>query len=149
MSILICLGAEAAGVTFTFSALKTWYPTLVKPSFNPPNWLFGPVWIILYLLMAISLYLIWLKGLKNKNVRNAVFLFFIQLILNATWSPVFFGARNVFLALIVIVILWFYILKTILAFSKIDKQASYLLYPYLAWVSFATVLNFSIWILNH
>lgn len=125
-----------------------WYITLNKPIFTPPSWLFGPAWSVLYILMAVSFFLIWKRGLKKKHVKNALKLFAIQLILNLSWSPIFFGLKNISLALIVIIIMWVYILKTILAFGKINKTASYLLYPYIAWVSFAAVLNFSIWLLN-
>lgn len=126
----------------------SWYNTLVKPSFNPPSWLFGPAWTILYILIAVSAIIIWRKGIKKEKVRGALKLFAIQLVLNLIWSPIFFGAHNILLALIVIVVLWYFIFLTILAFYKIDKTASYLLWPYLAWVSFATILNFSVWILN-
>ena len=98
--------------------------------------------------MGISVALIWQKGFKTRKVREALYLFAVQLTLNAVWSPVFFGAKNILLALMIIILMWLFILKTIGAFGKIDKIASYLLYPYLAWVSFATILNFSIWILN-
>ncbi|KKS94796.1 MAG: Tryptophan-rich sensory protein [Microgenomates group bacterium GW2011_GWC1_43_13] len=148
LSIGICLVAGGLGTIFTISSIPTWYATLNKPFFSPPNYLFGPVWTILYILMGVSLALIWQKGIKKKTVRDAMFLFGIQLLLNALWSPVFFGAKNLFLALIIIVLMWIFILKTILAFAKIDKTASYLLYPYIAWVSFATILNFSVWFLN-
>lgn len=148
VSVLACLGVGAIGSVFTVSSISTWYVTLSKPVFNPPNWLFGPVWTILYVLIGVSIYIVWQRGLKTKKVRDAMFLFSVQLFLNAIWGPVFFGAKNIFLALMIIVVLWIYILKTILAFGKIDKTASYLLYPYLAWVSFASVLNFSIWLLN-
>jgi len=148
LSIGICLVAGGLGTIFTISSIPTWYATLNKPFFSPPNYLFGPVWTILYILMGVSLALIWQKGIKKRTVRDAMFLFGIQLLLNALWSPVFFGVRNLFLALIIIVLMWIFILKTILAFAKIDKTASYLLYPYIAWVSFATILNFSVWFLN-
>jgi tryptophan-rich sensory protein len=148
LAIVICLTAGGLGTFFTVSAIPTWYATLVKPAFSPPNYLFGPVWSLLYVLMGISVAIIWEKGLKTKKVRDAVYLFGIQLFLNAIWSPIFFGAKNLFIALVVIVIMWIYIVKTIRAFAKIDKKASYLLYPYIAWVSFATVLNFSVWFLN-
>ena len=148
LSIGICLVAGGLGTIFTISSIPTWYATLNKPFFSPPNYLFGPVWTILYILMGVSLALIWQKGIKKRTVRDAMFLFGIQLLLNALWSPVFFGAKNLFLALIIIVLMWIFILKTILAFAKIDKTASYLLYPYIAWVSFATILNFSVWFLN-
>lgn len=126
----------------------SWYNTLNKPFFNPPSWVFGPAWTILYTLMAISAVLIWKKGLKKKGVKEALKIFGIQLALNLAWSPVFFGAHNILLALVIIILMLFYIVKTIRLFSKINKTASYLLYPYLAWVSFATVLNFSVWLLN-
>ena len=148
LAIVICLTAGGLGTFFTVSSIPTWYATLAKPVFSPPNYLFGPVWSLLYVLMGISVAIIWEKGLKTKKVRDAIYLFGIQLFLNATWSPIFFGAKNLFIALIVIIIMWVYIVKTILAFAKIDKKASYLLYPYVAWVSFATILNFSVWFLN-
>ncbi len=147
-SILLCELIGIVGSLFSFSSIKTWYPTLTKPSFSPPNWLFGPVWTILYALMGISLYLVWQKGLKTQKVRDAIYLFGIQLVLNAIWSPVFFGVKNILLALVIIILMWIYILKTIIAFGKINIKASLLLYPYLAWVSFATILNFSLWWLN-
>ena len=148
VSVLICLAAGALGTIFTISSIPTWYNTLNKPSFNPPNYLFAPVWTILYILMGVSVYLIWKKNIKIKKVRDAIYLFGIQLALNAIWSPIFFGAQNIFLGLVVIIAMWIFILKTILAFTKINKMAAYLLYPYLAWVSFASILNFSVWILN-
>ena len=148
VSILICLLAGGLGTIFTISAIPTWYVHLNKPFFSPPNYLFAPVWTTLYILMGISLYLIWKNGTKTKKIREAIYLFGVQLVLNAIWSPIFFGAKNIFLALAVIILMWIYIVKTIVSFSKINKLASYLLYPYIAWVSFATILNFSVWILN-
>jgi len=148
VSILICLLAGGLGTIFTISSIPTWYAHLNKPFFSPPNYLFAPVWTTLYILMGISLYLIWKKGIKTKKIREAIYIFGIQLVLNAIWSPIFFGAKNIFLALAVIILMWIYILKTIVSFSKINKLVSYLLYPYIAWVSFATILNFSVWILN-
>ncbi len=148
LSIIICLSAGAVGTIFTVSSIPTWYAFINKPAFSPPNWIFGPVWTALYILMGISLALVWQKGLKTKKVRDALYLFGIQLALNAIWSPVFFGARNLFLALVVILLMWIFILKTILALGRINKTASYLLYPYIIWVSFASILNFSVWILN-
>jgi translocator protein len=148
VSILICFAAAGLGSLFTTPAIPTWYAALNKPPFSPPNYLFGPVWTLLYILMGISLYIIWNKGFKNKKVKDAITLFGIQLFLNAIWSPVFFGAQNLLLAFAIIVAMWIYIVKTIKAFAKIDKMASYLLYPYLAWVSFASILNFSVWFLN-
>jgi len=148
LSIGVCLSAGALGTVFTVSSIPTWYTTLNKPVFNPPNWIFGPVWTVLYILMGVSFALIWLKGVKTQKSREAISLFLVQLFLNAIWTPIFFGAKNLFLALIVIILMWIFILKTILAFGKINKTASYLLYPYIAWVSFATILNFAVWLLN-
>ena len=144
-SIVICQVAGGIGAIFTTQSVQTWYPTLQKPSFNPPNWLFAPVWTLLYLLMGISLFLIW-KDSKDK--KNAVILFSIQLVLNVLWSVCFFGLKIPLLGLIVIVILLAFILANIISFYKISKIAGILLIPYLLWVSFATVLNFSLWMLN-
>lgn len=141
LSIGICLGAGILGSLFTISAIPEWYSTLNKPSFSPPNWVFAPVWIILYILMGISLYLIWTR-------RKVPTVFWIQLILNAFWSIIFFGMRNPTLALVDIAALWIAIVLTIKAFYKINKIAANLLYPYLVWVSFATILNLSIMLLN-
>jgi tryptophan-rich sensory protein len=148
VSLGICLLAGGLGTIFTVSSIPTWYAALNKPVFSPPNYLFAPVWTILYILMGISLYLVWKKGIKTKKSREAIYTFGVQLFLNAIWSPVFFGYKNIFLALIVIVLMLVFIIKTIVLFAKIDKKAAYLLYPYAAWVSFATILNFSVWILN-
>lgn len=147
-SILVCFLAGGLGNIFTIPAIPTWYAGLNKPFFSPPNWLFGPAWTTLYILMGIALFLVWQKETKNKKVQEGLKLFGIQLLLNASWSPVFFGAKNLFLAFVIIIFMWIFILKTILAFGKIDKRAGYLLYPYLLWVSFATILNFSVWLLN-
>ncbi len=140
-SIGLCLGAGIVGSFFTVSAIPDWYVTLNKPFFSPPNWIFGPVWTILYILMGISLYLVWVK-------RKVPTIFWIQLILNASWSIIFFGMKNPGLALVDIIALWIAIVLTIKAFSKINKLASRLLWPYLAWVSFATFLNLAIVLLN-
>lgn len=140
ISIVICELAGIIGAIFTASSVNTWYVSLNKPSFNPPNWIFSPVWIILYLLMGIAFYLVW----KQANKK----LFFGQLILNALWPVLFFGLKCPFLAFIVIVILWILILLTLIDFYKIEKRAGLLLIPYLLWVSFAAVLNFNLFILN-
>ncbi len=128
-----------------FTSKGSWYENLTKPSFNPPNEIFGPVWTLLYILMGISLYLI-LTTKKSK--KTALYFFAIQLILNALWSIFFFGLKNPVLAFINIIILWAAILLTTIHFYKISKKASYLLIPYLAWVTFATVLNLNILLLN-
>lgn len=148
VSILASQLAGFIGAFATTPAIPGWYANLVKPFFNPPSWIFGPVWTLLYTLMGISLYLIWVKGYQKKKIKEGVWLFFAHLAFNTLWSLVFFGLKNVGLAFIVIVILWAMIAYLIKTFWKIDKRASYLLIPYLAWVSFASVLNFYIWILN-
>lgn len=146
VSIGVSFSAGAIGSIFTFSAIPTWYATLAKPSFNPPNWLFGPAWTILYILMGIAFYLVWTSPRENKKI--AYMAFFAQLILNALWSIIFFGAHNLGLAFGEIVLLWLAILWTILEFRKISKPAAYLLIPYILWVTFAGILNFSVWRLN-
>lgn len=146
LSIGLCFGAGIVGSFFTVSAIPTWYATLNKPSFSPPNWVFGPVWTVLYILMGISLYLVWIS--KSKAKQHALNLFFVQLGLNALWSIVFFGLHSPFLALLTIIVLWAMIILTMRAFLKINKISGWLLVPYLVWVSFATYLNYSIWALN-
>lgn len=126
----------------------SWYNTINKPFFTPPSWLFGPVWTLLYILMAVSAYIVWRNGFKKKSVKNALKIFAIQLILNLSWSPVFFGSKNILLALFIILAMIVFIVKTIKAFAKVSIPASYLLYPYLLWVGFATILNLAIWLLN-
>jgi len=147
-AIVICQSAGVIGSIFTSSSVQTWYTTLQLPSFAPPGWFIGTVWIILYTLMGISLYLVWNKGLRNKRVKNSLSLFGIQLILNAVWSFLFFGLRSPFLGLIEIVFLWVFILLTILKFYRISRTAAWLLIPYIVWVSVALMLNFYIWRLN-
>ncbi len=147
-SIVICQLAGIIGSFFTFPSISTWYVALEKPSFNPPNWVFSPVWITLFILMGISLYLVWGSGAKTRYVKIALTLFGIQLALNALWSIIFFGLKSPFYALIELVILWVAILATIFKFFNISKTAAYLLIPYILWVSFAAVLNFSIWVIN-
>lgn len=148
ISIIICQSAGIIGSIFTTPAIPIWYASLNKPSFTPPSWLFGPVWLLLYTLMGISLYLIWQKGLENKKVKSAFLLFLINLVFNSLWSVLFFGFKNPQIALVDILLVWVLIIILMLRFLKIDKIASYLLIPYLLWVSFATALNFSIWQLN-
>jgi benzodiazapine receptor len=148
VSIAASLAAGAIGSVFTRSAIPTWYATLQKPSFNPPNWLFAPVWTFLYILMGIAAFLVWRKGVGNRQIRMALIVFLIQLILNALWSVVFFGLESPLYGLIVISILWVAILFTVLQFFKISRVASVLMWPYLLWVTFAAALNSSIWLLN-
>lgn len=141
LSVGICLGVGVVGSLFTVNAIPTWYATLNKPIFSPPNWVFGPVWTTLYILMGISLYLVWLK----KKIPS---IFWVQLILNVIWSIIFFGLKNPALAFVDVVALWVSIFLTMKAFSKINKLAGNLLIPYLVWVSFASILNLFIIFLN-
>lgn len=129
-------------------AFSSWYPALQKPSFTPPSWIFGPVWTVLYILMGVAAFLIWQRGLGHRAVRMALIWFLVQLALNAAWSPVFFGLHRIGWALLVIVLLWVAIAGTMHRFFRISLPAGWLLVPYLLWVSFATVLNASIWSLN-
>ncbi len=147
-AILICEFVGLLGSVFTLSSITTWYATLHKPSFSPPNWLFGPVWTLLYALMGISAYLIWEKGIKENGVKPALKLFSLQLILNFMWTILFFGLKSPLLGLISISILWIAILATILKFSKLSKNAATLMIPYILWVSFAAILNLAVLMLN-
>lgn len=151
ISVTVCVLVGFLSGFATQSSVKTWFPTLVKPFFNPPAWVFAPVWTILYVLMGVSFAIIWSNEKRNngEKKKNALFLFGIQLLLNALWSILFFGLCNPFLAFIEILLLWLLIFETIKAFRVIDALAAKLLYPYLAWVSFATILNGSIWYLNN
>ena len=146
-SLALCFGAEGLGGLFTARSVGTWYLTLQKPEFTPPGWLFGPVWTLLYFLMGISFYLVW-NARENKNKKNAIVLFFIQLILNVSWSLVFFGMQSILGGLIVITALWLAIVSTMYHFRHISRTAAGMLLPYLAWVSFASVLNYELWRLN-
>lgn len=147
-SIIGCELVGFIGTPFTISAIPTWYATLNKPFFAPPNWLFGPAWTLLYFLMGISFYLIWKQDFKTLKTKIARKFFFIQLFLNLIWSPLFFGLRSPLLGLIDIVALWIFIVITIYKMHPVSKWASYLLIPYLLWVTFATTLNGAILILN-
>jgi tryptophan-rich sensory protein len=147
VSIILCQLAGFLGSLFTTPAIPTWYQTLHKPFFTPPNWIFSPVWISLFLLIGISLFLVWRRQ-DHPQAKIALIFFFVQLILNTLWSAAFFGLRSPLLGLIDIVLLWVAILLTIQNFSKVSKMAGFLLLPYLLWVGFAALLNFSLWILN-
>lgn len=133
----------------TQSSVNTWYNTLQKPSFTPPDWLFAPVWTLLYILMGIALFLVWKEGIEDKIVKIGIVIFSIQLFLNLLWSIIFFGMRSIPGGAIEIVFLWLSILATIIIFMGISKVAGYLLIPYFLWVSFASVLNFSLYALNY
>jgi len=146
--ILICLAAGFIGSLFTTSAIGSWYVYLNKPVFNPPAWIFAPVWTLLYILMGIALFLVYRQIGKNKLAVLGLIIFIIHLLFNASWSIIFFGLKMIPLAFANIIILWLLIVYLIIIFWLIDKRASILLWPYLAWVSFASVLNFSVMILN-
>lgn len=148
LSIGLCLFAGGIGSIFTVSAIPTWYQTLNKPFFNPPNWIFAPVWITLYFLMGISLSLVWNSTNKPKVKMKGITYFLIQIGLNSLWSILFFGFHSPILAFLGIILLWIMIYTTIRNFFKISVLAGKLLLPYLAWVGFAAILNLSIVLLN-
>lgn len=170
-SIIICESAGIIGALFTAPEIDSWYKGLNKPFFNPPNWIFGPVWTVLFILMGVSLYLVWVKKWEPKNKigqeksemwnplskkffsgewkkANIILIFVTQFILNISWSVVFFGAHSLEKSFFVLLMLWFAIVFLIINFYRVSKVSSYLLVPYLLWVSFAGVLNFYIWMAN-
>jgi benzodiazapine receptor len=146
-SVILCQIAGFLGSLFTTPAIPTWYATLRKPFFTPPNWIFSPVWISLFILMGISLFFVWRRQ-GHPQFKKALIFFFVQLFLNVLWSLAFFGLRLPLLGLMDIILLWIAILLTIQTFLKVSKFAGVLLIPYLLWVSFAALLNFSLWVLN-
>jgi benzodiazapine receptor len=148
VSVIVCELAGVIGSLFTTPSIPGWYAGLTKPPVNPPSWVFAPVWTILYALMGLAAYLVYEKGFKKPEVNKALSVFAAQLLLNTLWSIVFFGAHMILGAAVVIVLLWAMILATILLFRKISRAAAYLLVPYILWVSFATVLNVSLYVLN-
>ena len=149
VSLIVPQLAGMLGTFFTpVSVVSGWYASLEKPFFAPPNWLFGPVWIALYILMGISIYLIWQQKDKGKETGEAMRLFWIHLVFNAIWSPIFFGMKNLGLAFIDILIILIFIVVMIVMFWKISKWASWLLVPYLFWIAFALALNYFVWYLN-
>lgn len=148
VTLAICQAAGVVGSIFTVKAIPTWYAALNKPVFNPPNWIFAPVWIGLYFLMGISLYLVLSKEPKDQAVKSSLWVFAFQLLLNTIWTPLFFGAKLPLPAFLEILVLWVFIVLTIVKFKPISKTAAYLLFPYLLWVSFASVLNGALWLLN-
>jgi len=144
--LIVCFAVSALGGAVTASSVGSWYQTLAKPSFNPPDWLFAPVWTLLYVMMAVAGWLVWRRGGPAR--RPALALFILQLALNLGWSLIFFGAQAIGAAFVEIGVLWLAILATLIAFYRIDRRAGLLLAPYLAWVSFATLLTASLWMLN-
>ncbi|MDO8474536.1 MAG: tryptophan-rich sensory protein [bacterium] len=148
IAILIVQGAGIIGSFAIFSAIPTWYAGLVKPAFAPPNWIFGPVWVILYTLIGIAAFLAWRNGWERKEVKVALGVFGLQLVLNAVWPIIFFGLHSLSWAFVNIIALWLVIVWTIVLFYKISKPAACLLLLYILWISFAGYLNYSILVLN-
>lgn len=148
VSIAIPLIVGGTSGFFTVTGVESWYQTIQKPSWNPPNWIFGPVWTTLYVMMGIALFIIWKSDAAENLKRNALIVFGIQLILNFFWSFIFFNQQSPGWAFAEIAVLWLAIFATIILFAKINKTAAWLLVPYISWVSFAAILNYTIWKLN-
>lgn len=146
--IVICELVGVVGSIFTINSIPSWYAVLNKPTFSPPNWLFGPVWTLLYALMGIAFYVVWQKRKEISAVKTSLNWFVVQLVLNGIWTPIFFGLKDLQLAFFVICAMWVSILVTIVKFWRISKTSSILLWPYLVWVSFALILNLFVWRLN-
>lgn len=144
--LALTFGAAFLGSFFTSTSVDSWYRELAKPTWTPPGWIFGPVWTLLYLAMAIAAWLVWRRAASNASM--ALVLFGIQLVLNTAWSALFFGLQNPGLAFVNIVLLWSAIVGTMIAFWRIAAVAGWLFLPYIIWVSFATALNFAIWQMN-
>jgi benzodiazapine receptor len=147
VSLIICFTAAGIGEALTSSSLADWYPGLAKPAWNPPDWVFGPVWTVLYALMAIAAWIVW-RAAGWRRASRALGLFATQLTLNVLWSGLFFVRQNPGAAFLDVLLLWLAILATLVLFWRIDRNAGALLAPYLAWVTFAAVLNFAVWQLN-
>jgi benzodiazapine receptor len=148
ITVLLCLVIGGLSGFATASSVQTWYPNLIKPAFTPPNYLFGPVWTVLYILMGVAAGMVWARGTHHGWVKTALYYFGLQLLLNGSWSLVFFGLKNPTIALVVIFALILTIVLTIRSFRVVSKTAALLMIPYLLWVLFATALNFSIVRLN-
>lgn len=144
--LLLVFATAAVGGLFTAKAIHTWYPYLHKPSFSPPDWLFGPVWTALYIAMAVAAWLVWRKD--GPGARPAMLLWAVQLVLNAIWTPIFFGLHEIGWALVDIAVLWAAIAATTILFWRVSRPAAMLMLPYLAWVTFAAVLNHALWRMN-
>ncbi|WP_109302445.1 TspO/MBR family protein [Aquimarina sp. AU474] len=148
IAVLICILIGFLGSIATQTSIDTWYQTLNKPFFTPPNWIFAPVWTILYIMMGIAAGIVWSRGFYHKWVKVALYHFGFQLLLNAAWSIFFFGLQNPLIALLDIIALFILLLFTIKWFKVVNTTAAYLLIPYVIWVAFAAALNFGIWQLN-
>lgn len=147
-AVLFCVVAGSLGSLVTVTGAGSWYAGLAKPSFTPPDWLFAPVWITLFVLMGIAVYLVWQEGTEKHGVRLALTLFGIQFFLNVIWSFLFFGLKSPLLGFIDIVVLWLMIAATIGAFRRVEPRAAYLLVPYIAWVTLASALNGAVYFMN-
>lgn len=148
VSIISSLLIGFAGNVFNFESLETWYPTLIKPDWTPPNWLFAPVWSTLFILMGISTFLVWREGFDKRSVKIALGVYVIQFALNLMWSWAFFGLQSPLFGFIVIVVLWIAIFVNIILYARVSKIAAAILIPYIVWVTIASALNFSVYILN-
>lgn len=149
LSVLAVEVVGASGAVFTAQGLNVWYGTLTQPVIAPPNWVFGPVWTTLFVLLGVAIWLVWRQAQAQPGlVRTAFFVFVLHFAFNLGWSAAFFGLQNIALGLAVIGVLWVLIVATIRAFGRVDSRAALLLVPYLLWVSFATVLNYRFWVLN-
>jgi translocator protein len=148
IAITIPLAIGAISGFFTVTGVESWYQTINKPSWNPPGWIFAPVWTTLYVMMGIALYFVWKSDSSEVLKKTAISLFAVQLVLNFFWSFIFFNQQQPGWALVEIIAMWVFILLTIFAFAQVSKPAAWLLVPYISWVSFATILNYTIWQLN-
>ncbi len=146
--IAICELVGLLGSVVSMPVMSSWYAGFVKPWFNPPGWIFGPVWTTLYAIMGLAAFLVWREIAEGRSGRMPLVLFFIQLGLNGLWTPLFFGAHRIGMALADIVLLWLVLVATTIAFFRVSRWAGALMLPYLAWVSYATALNYSLWRLN-
>jgi tryptophan-rich sensory protein len=147
IAVVVCLGAAGVGSWLTLPSIGTWYAALAKPAWNPPNWVFGPVWTVLYLSMAVAAWLVWRES-QTRSVSVPLALFAVQLALNVAWSGIFFYLHQIGAAVVAVLALWTFILATLLSFRRVSRAAALLMAPYLAWVSFASYLNFTVWKLN-
>ena len=148
ISIAVPVAVGGVAGLFTRPEIDGWYQTLQKPSWQPPNWVFGPVWTTLYIMMGIALYLVWKSNAEATLKRTAITLWIVQLVFNFFWSFIFFRQHQLDWALGEIIVLWFFILLTIFSFARISKLAAWLLVPYISWVSFASILTYTIYELN-
>ncbi|MCX6316112.1 MAG: tryptophan-rich sensory protein [Bacteroidetes bacterium] len=148
IAVAIPVVIGAASGFFTVSGVESWYATINKPSWNPPNWIFGPVWTTLYFMMGIALFLVWKADTSIELKKIAFVLFAVQLALNFFWSFIFFRLHQPGWALAEMLALWIFIILTIFAFAQVNKTAAWLLVPYISWVSFAAILNYTIWKIN-